>query len=75
MITKLQYCRNYSARKQSNETEKKISDLQFKQITTQEDHNIYMYCSLCLVVLIEENLRKPLLLVTYRNQVYLFLHF
>ena len=75
MITKLQYCRNYSARKQSNETEKKISDLQFKQITTQEDHNIHMYCSLCLVVLTEENSIKPLLLVTYRNQVYLFLHF
>ena len=34
-----------------------------------------MYYLFCLVVLAEENSRKPLLLVTYRNQVYLYFHF
>ena len=52
-----------------------ILDIQFKQIIIQEDHNIYTYSSFCLVVLAMENLRKPLLLLTYRNQVFLYLHF
>ena len=52
-----------------------ISDLQFKQILIQKDHNIHTYSLFCVVVLAEENLRKPLLLVTYRNQVFLYFHF
>ena len=51
-----------------------ISDLQFKQITIQEDHNIHRYSLFCLVVLAEENSRKPLLLITYRNEVFLYFH-
>ena len=41
----------------------------------QADHNIQMHYLFCLVVLAEENSRKPLLLVTYRNQVFLYFHF
>ena len=37
-----------------------ISDIQFRQIKIQKDHNIHMF----LVVLAEENSRKPFLLVT-----------
>ena len=40
-----------------------------KQITFCEDHNIHKYSLFCLVVLAVENSRKPLLLVTYKNQV------
>ena len=46
-----------------------ISDLQVKQITIQEDHNIHMYLLFCLVVLEVKNLRMPLLLLMHRNQV------
>ena len=52
-----------------------ISDLQLKQITIQEDHNIHTYSLFCLVVLAVENTRKPLLLVAYRNQVFFYFHF
>ena len=52
-----------------------ILDLQFKQITIQEDHNIQTYSLFCLVILAEENSRKPLLLVTNRNQIFLYFHF
>ena len=44
-----------------------ISDLQLKQITIQEDHNIHTYSLFCLVVLVVENSRKPLLLVAHGN--------
>ena len=44
-----------------------ISDLQLKQVSIQEDHNIQMYSLFYLVVLAADNLRKPLLLVTYKN--------
>ena len=50
-------------------------DLQLKQITIHEDHNIHKYSLFCLVNLAVEHPRKPLLLVTYRNQVYLYFHF
>ena len=50
-----------------------IWDLQLKQITFYEDQNIRTYSLLYLVGLAAENSRKPLLLVTYRNQ--LFVHF
>ena len=49
-----------------------ISDVQFKQITIQEDRNIHTYSAFCLA---EENSREPLLLVTYRHQVFLYIHF
>ena len=49
-----------------------ISDLQVKQITIQEDHNIHMYLLFCLVVLEVKNLRMPLLLLMHRNQVFIF---
>ena len=52
-----------------------ISYLQLKQITIQENHNIRKYSLFCLVVLAMENLIIPLLLVTYRNQVFLYFHF
>ena len=52
-----------------------MSDRQLKQIIIQEDHNIHAYSFFCLVVLAVENLRKPLLLVTYRNQIFLYFHF
>ena len=52
-----------------------ISDLQFKEITIQECHNIHLYSSSRLIVSAEENSRKPLLLVTYRNQVFLYFYF
>ena len=52
-----------------------ILDLQLKQITIQEDHNIHTYSLFCLVVLPVENLGKPLLLVTYRSQAFLYFHF
>ena len=44
-----------------------VSDLQLKQISIQEDCNIDTYSSLCFVVLAVQNVRKPLILVTYRN--------
>ena len=37
-----------------------IWDVQLKQITIQEDHNIHAYSSFCLVVLVEDNSRKPI---------------
>ena len=40
-------------------------DLQLKQITIQEDHNIHTYSLICLVVLAVENSRKPVLLVKF----------
>ena len=41
-----------------------ILDLQPKQITIQEDHNIHTYSHVfCLVVLALENSRKPLLVI------------
>ena len=69
------YFRHYSSRKLSQnkdhpwseETERNIAtisflitiwDVQLKEITIHEDHNIQM--------------RKPLLLLTYRNQVFLY---
>ena len=52
-----------------------ISYLQLKQITIQENHNIRKFSLFCLVVLAMENLIIPLLLVTYRNQVFLYFHF
>ena len=52
-----------------------ISDLQLKHITVQEDHNIHTHFLFCLVVLAVENWKKPLLLVTYRNQIFLYFHF
>ena len=39
------------------------------------NHNIHTYSLFCLISLAVENLRKPLLLVTYRNQVFLYFHF
>ena len=50
-------------------------DLQVKQITIPENCNIHTYSLFCLVVLAVGNLRKPLLLVTYRNQAILHFHF
>ena len=50
-------------------------DLQVKQITIPENRNIHTYSLFCLVVLAVGNLRKPLLLVTYRNQAILHFHF
>ena len=44
-------------------------------ITINEDHNIYTYSFFCLVVLAVENLRKPLLPLMYRNQVFLYFDF
>ena len=52
-----------------------MSDLQPKQITIQEDISIHTYYLFPLVVLAVGNLRKPLLLVTCRNQVILYFHF
>ena len=52
-----------------------ILDLQFKQIKTQEGHKIHAYSLFCLDILAEENSRKPLLLVRYRNQVFMYFHF
>ena len=52
-----------------------ILDLHLKQIKIQKDHNIHTYSLFCLVVFAAENSRKPLLLVTYRNQVFLYFHF
>ena len=78
------YSTNYSTWKQSYETKRNIvpikllitiSNLQLKEISVQEDHNIHMYSLLCLVVLAVENSRKSLLLVTYRNQVFLYFYF
>ena len=40
-----------------------ILDLQLKQITIQEDHDIHPYLPFCFVVLAVENFKKPLLLV------------
>ena len=51
-----------------------ISDFQLKQITTQEDQNTHTYYLFYLVVLAVENSRKTLLLVMYRNQVFLYFH-
>ena len=47
-----------------------ISDLQPMQITIKKDHNIPKYSLFCLVVFAKESSRKPFLLVTYRNQVF-----
>ena len=72
------YFRHYSSRKHSLKKPKETQsswDLQLKQITISEDHNIHTYSLFCLVVLAVENSRKPLLLVTYRNQVFLYFHF
>ena len=52
-----------------------ISDLQLKQITIQEDHNIHTYSLYCLVVLAVENSRKPFLLVTSRHQIFFIFSF
>ena len=52
-----------------------ILDLQLKQITIQEDHNIHTYPLYCLVVLAVENSRKLLLLVTNRKQVFFIFSF
>ena len=52
-----------------------ISDLQLKQVSIQEDHNIQMYSLFYLVVLAADNSRKLLLLATYKNQVFLYFHF
>ena len=49
-----------------------IWDLQLKQITFYKGHNIHTYSLFCLVVLAAENSRKPLILVRYRNQVFLY---
>ena len=70
------YFRNNSTRKHSHKKRKEaketwrnkvtimflitISDLQLKQITIQEDHNIGTCSLFCLVVLAVENSRKPL---------------
>ena len=67
LIRKILYFRNYSTRKHSHKKRKEnnkvpikflitISDLQFKQIKIQEDHNIHTYSLFDLVVLAEENL-------------------
>ena len=50
-------------------------DLQVKQIIFYEDLNIHTYSLFCLFVLAAENSRKPLLLVTYRNQFFLYFNF
>ena len=50
-------------------------DLQLKQITIHADLSIHTYSLFCFVVLAVENSRKPLLLVTYRNQVFLYYNF
>ena len=52
-----------------------ILDLQLKQITIQEDHNIHTYSLYCLVVLAVENSRKPFLLVTSRHQIFFIFSF
>ena len=83
LITKLLYYRNCSVRKHSRKKRKNSHNKasynylgsQFKQILIKKDHNIHPYSLFCIVVLAEENLRKPLLLVTYRNQVFLYFHF
>ena len=40
-----------------------VSDLQPKQITIQEDHNIHTYSLIYLVFLAVENSREPLFLI------------
>ena len=71
----------YSTRKHSQKKRKEtvtlsflitIWNLQLKQLTFDEDHNIHTYSLFCSVVSAVENSRKPLLLVTYRNQVFLY---
>ena len=59
LITKLLYCRNYSTQKHSRGKKHSHNnasyDLQLKQITIQEDHNILTYSLFCLVVLAMDN--------------------
>ena len=52
-----------------------ISDLQLKEIIVQKDHNIHTYSLFSLGIVSEENSRKHLLLVAFRNQVFLCFHF
>ena len=74
----LLHFRHYSTRKYSQEKRKETQSswgLQLKRIAIHEDHNIHMNSIFCVVVLAVENLKKPILLVTYRNQVFLYFHF
>ena len=51
------------------------SPTQGKEIIIEKDHNIHMHSLFSLVILAVENLTKPLLLVTYKNQEFLYFHF
>ena len=68
--------KNIVARKEEKQSHKvsHTSNLQLKQMTIQEDHNNHVYSLFCLVVLAVKNSKKPLLLVMYRNQVFLCFH-
>ena len=51
-----------------------LASLHLKQIAIKEDHNSHTYSLFCLAVLARENLKKPFLIVAYRNQEF-YVHF
>lgn len=83
LLQDLQYSKNKSKETERNiaTTRSLITDIYISRISNlrisqiQEDHNIHVYSLFCLVVLALENSRKPLLLATYRSQVFLYFHF